>query len=154
MIKIQRAHISKSYLKFRHVPELSHSMHQGIIPPQKHPPPYFLPSPLQIVQAPLFRQFPIVIYCFFVPPPLPRPKNWWTPIILTFFIFNPILSLKTKYLVKIFQLKFLVMVHKHFGLQFFCRLEFQILVCFLCTNCDPSLPLLKKVTPSFPETFL
>ena len=32
LIKIQCAHISKSYLKFRHVPELSHSVHQGINP--------------------------------------------------------------------------------------------------------------------------
>ena len=59
MIKIQRAHISKSYLKFRHVPELSHRVHRGITPPpQKHPPLYFLPSPFQIVQAPLFGEPP------------------------------------------------------------------------------------------------
>ena len=67
-IKIKCAHISKSYLKFQHVPELRHSVHRGIKPPQKHPPPYFLPSPLQIVEAPLFRQFSIYIVCN--PPPL------------------------------------------------------------------------------------
>ena len=83
--------LSKSYLKLRHVPELSHSAHRDINPPQKHPPPYFLPSPLQIVQASLFRQFPIYIVLFVTP----SPKNWWTPIILTFFIFNPTLSFKS-----------------------------------------------------------
>ena len=67
-IKSQRTHISKSYLKFRHVPELSHSVHPGINPPQKHPP-YFLPSPLQIVQAPLFKQCPM--YIVFCAPPHP-----------------------------------------------------------------------------------
>ena len=37
-MKIQLAHVSKSYLKFRHVPELSHSVHRGIIPPPSKPP--------------------------------------------------------------------------------------------------------------------
>ena len=41
LIKIQLAHMSKSYLKFRHVTELSHSVHWGINAlhpfPQKHP---------------------------------------------------------------------------------------------------------------------
>ena len=64
LIKIQFAHISKSYLKFWHLPELSHGVYRGINPPQKHPPPSFLPSPLQIVQAPLFRQFPLnFVFC-------------------------------------------------------------------------------------------
>ena len=76
----------------------------------------FLPSPLKIVQAPLFRQFPIYIVFLW---PL-SPKNWWTPIILTFFIFNPsYLLIVTKFLVKICQFKFLVMADKHFGLYFF-----------------------------------
>ena len=70
LIKIQCAHISKSYLKFRYVPELSHSVHRGINPLQKHPLRYFLPSPLQIVQAPLFKQFPL--YIVFLGPPSPR----------------------------------------------------------------------------------
>ena len=110
-IKIQYAHISKSYLKFRHVPELSQSVHRGINPLPKHPPPYFLPSLLQIVEAPLFRQFPIYILWS------PSPKNWWTPIILKLFIFNPIYVLKaTKLLVKICWFKFLVLADKHFGL--------------------------------------
>ena len=53
LIKISCAHISKSYLEFWHVLELSDSVHQGINPPppKKHPSPYFLPSHLQIVQA-------------------------------------------------------------------------------------------------------
>ena len=59
--------------------------------PQKHPP-YFLPSPLQIVQASLFRPLPIyIVFC----DPL-SPKNWWTPMILTFLIFNSNLSFKSK----------------------------------------------------------
>ena len=99
LIKIQCAHIIKSYLKFQHVPELSHSVHRGINPSS--------------CQAPLFRQFPIY-NCFFV---TPSPKNWWTPIILKFFIFNPSYLLKvTKFLVKICQFKFLVLGDKHFGL--------------------------------------
>ena len=44
LIKIQYAHISKSYPKLRHVPELSHSVHRGINPPQKHPPIFAKPS--------------------------------------------------------------------------------------------------------------
>ena len=60
---------------------------------------------------PLFRQFPIYIVFLFV---TPSPKNWWTPIIFTFFIFNPSYLLKvTKFLVKISQFKFLVMADKH-----------------------------------------
>ena len=81
---------------------LSHSVHRGINPldgievstPSRKTPSYFLPSPLQIVQAPLFRQFPI--YIVFLWPSLPSPKNWWAPIILLFFILNPILSFKSK----------------------------------------------------------
>ena len=56
LIKIQCTHISKSYLKFWHVPELDHSVHRGI-------------NPLLIfceafckLPKPLFRQFPIYIY--------------------------------------------------------------------------------------------
>ena len=131
MIKIQCTHISKSYPKFWHVPELSRSVHQGTNPPQKHSPPYFLPSPLQIFQAPLFRQFPIYIVALW---PL-SPKKWWTPIILTFFIFNPsYLLIVTKFLVKICQFKFWFVL-------FFCRLKFHTFVYFLCNNCDTSLAL-------------
>ena len=61
LIIIQYAHISKSYRKFRYVPELGHCVHQGINSPQKDPPRYFLPCSLQIFQAPLYRQFPIYI---------------------------------------------------------------------------------------------
>ena len=73
-MKIQCTHISNTYayVKFRHVPELSHSVPRGTNPPQKTPPPYFFPSPLQIVQAPLLRQFPIYIFCD--RPPLNKKK--------------------------------------------------------------------------------
>ena len=65
------SHISKSYLKSRLVPELSHSVHRGINPPQKYPPPYFLPCLLQIVEASLFRQFPMyIVFSDPSPPPL------------------------------------------------------------------------------------
>ena len=144
-IRIKCAHIGKSYLKFRHAPELNHSVHQGINLPAS----YFLPSLLEIVQAPLFKAIPH-IHRFFCE--LHSPKTCWTSIILTFFIFNPVLSLKeTKLLVKIFQFKFLVMADKNFGLQIFCCcLKFQILVYFLCNNCNPSHILLQNFTPSFP----
>ena len=122
MIKIQCAHISKSYLKFQHVPELSHSVHRGINPSS--------------CEAPLFRQFPIY-NCFFV---TPSPKNWGTPIILTSLIFNPSYLLKvTKFLVKICQFKFLVVEDKYyFVYKFFYHLKLQILVYFLYKNCNPS----------------
>ena len=45
---------------FLHLSELSYSVHQGINPPtpsQKHIYPFFWPRPLQIFQAPLFKQF-------------------------------------------------------------------------------------------------
>ena len=64
MIKIQCAHISKSYLKFWHVPELGHVCIEVSIPhPPKHSPPYFLSGLLQIAQA-VFRQFPIYTYIY------------------------------------------------------------------------------------------
>ena len=54
----------------------------------------------------------------------------------------------TKFLAKICQFKFLVMVDKHFFVYnfFFCHLKLQILVYFLCKNCNPS-PLRKKTPP-------
>ena len=66
------AHIIKSYFRFRHVPELSHSVHRGInpSPPQKHPPPSFLPSPMQIVQAPFLGNSPLYIAFVWHPWPL------------------------------------------------------------------------------------
>ena len=44
-MKIQVAHIRKSYLKLQYVLELSHSAHSGINPPQKHHPLFFLAIP-------------------------------------------------------------------------------------------------------------
>ena len=61
-MKIQRFHISKSYLKLQHVPGLSHGVHRGINPPQKYHPPYLLPSPLQHVQAPFLRNPPYILF--------------------------------------------------------------------------------------------
>ena len=61
---IQLAHISKSYLSFWYVPELSHSVHWGINPPlpQKHPPLSFLRSPQQIVQAHFLSDSPNILF--------------------------------------------------------------------------------------------
>ena len=89
-------------------------------------------SPLKKTLLPLKNK---QMHCFFLvtsptPPPPRYPKSWWVPIILTFFIF------------------------KHFVCRiffFFCGLKFQILVFFLCRNCNLSLPLLKKVTPLFQQ---
>ena len=92
LIKFQHAQISKSYLKFWHVPELSHSVHRGINPTQKLPPSYFLPRSQQIAQALIFRQF--LIYIFFCDL-APSGKNWWASIISTFFIFNAIRCFKS-----------------------------------------------------------
>ena len=45
LIKIQHAHISKSYLKFQHVPEISQSVHRGISSPSKTPTSLFFAKP-------------------------------------------------------------------------------------------------------------
>ena len=67
--------------------------------------------------SPLSRQFSIYILFFLWSPSF---KNWWTPIILTFFIFNPTYFLKvTKFLVQICQFKFLVMAE--FSLFFYVK---------------------------------
>ena len=62
LIKVQLAHISMSYLKFRHVPELIHSVHQGINPLSK------ALSSLFFAKSP-FGAIP-PIFCLFVTPPL------------------------------------------------------------------------------------
>ena len=114
LIKIQYAHISKSYLKFWHIPELSHSVHQDINPsPLKNTLlPIFCQAFCKLSNS-LFRQFPIyIVFLWHL-----SPKNWWIPIVLTFFIFNPSYLFKvTKFLVKNCQYKFLVTADKHFGL--------------------------------------
>ena len=96
-------------------PIKKHKKHWDIKPPQKHPPPSFLPSPLlnlQNVHPPHFIQSPL--YIVFFPTPYEGLTFQGTSIILKFFISNPIPSLKvTKFLVKIFQLKFLVMTEKN-----------------------------------------
>ena len=79
LIKIKCTHISKSYLKFRHVPELSHSLHQGINPnpqpPPPHPPPKKKASFLFFVRSsancpsPFLGNSPYILF-FCDPPPL------------------------------------------------------------------------------------
>ena len=94
-----------------------YSVHQGINPPSKTPLPLFLaktPLNLQTVQAPLFRQFP----------PLYIDFSWTLPLKVGFFSERPkyssFLSLTpsyfskiTKFLVKISQFEFLVMIEKN-----------------------------------------
>ena len=89
-------------------------MRLGINPRQKHHPLFFAKSLLKSENcpSPLFRQS-LTIYWFFVNPPKNRIFQW-TPIILKLFILNPIYLLKvTKFLVKISQFKFLVMIEKN-----------------------------------------
>ena len=69
MIKIQLARISKSYLKFRDAPELSHSVHPGISPPDKHSPPSFCQAPCKLFKPPFLGNSPY-IYFFVTTPPL------------------------------------------------------------------------------------
>ena len=71
LIKIQRAHISKSYLKFRHMPELSHSVDRGINGPSKAPSCLFFVKPPENCPIPFFGNSS---YNFFLVNPLP--KNW------------------------------------------------------------------------------
>ena len=84
------------------------------------------------------------------PPPPLKIGFFSDPIILKFFILNPIPFFKvTNFLVKIPHFKFLVMTEKHFWfIIFFCHYIFQISVYFLFTNFNP----LKKVTPPFSTT--
>ena len=94
------------------------------------------------------------------PPSIPAfrelpPKSWifqWTPKILKFFILNPSYLLKvTKFLVKICQFEFLVMTEKNiFVYTLFLSLNTSDFSLFFCKIATP----LKKVTPSFPATFL
>ena len=89
-------------------------MRLGINPRQKHHPLFFAKPLLKSENcpSPLFRQS-LTIYWFFVNPPKNRIFQW-TPIILKLFILNPIYLLKvTKFLVKISQFKFLVMIEKN-----------------------------------------
>ena len=81
------------------------------------------------------------------PPTYPQ----WTPIILRFFILNPILSFKkvTKFLFTICHFKFLVMTEKNiFVYKVFLLLNISDFSYFLCKNCDlPLPPPLKKSPP-------
>ena len=119
-------------IKFRHAPELSHTVHLGIKPPvQKLPLPLFCQAPCKLAKSPFLGNSPY--------------RNWWTPIKI-FLSLTPSYLLKvSKFLVKIFPFRFLVMADKHFCLyKFFV----EILVYFLFKNCNPS-HLLKKSPPLF-----
>ena len=111
----------------------------------KTPPLSFSLSPLlnlQTVKVPLFRQF-LPIYRFLLNPP----KNQifqWTPIILEFFILNPISSFK--FLVDISQFKFLIVTEKNIFVNFFCHKIFQIFCLFFYVKIA-TLPL-KRANPS------
>ena len=105
--------------------------HWGINPSQKHHYSSFLPTPLKSAHcsSPHFRQFPSHIW--------PQSSHLLKVI---------------KFIVKISQFKFLFMIYIFIYKRFVSlNIFFQILVYFLCKNCNtPS----KKVTPSFPATLL
>ena len=80
----------------------NHSVYWGITHPSKTPPPLFcqappLPPPknLQTVQAPFLGNSFLYIGFLGTPPNLKNGVFQWTPIILKFFIFNPISSFKS-----------------------------------------------------------
>ena len=61
---------SKSYLKFRLVPELSHNVHQGINPLSKTPSSlFFAKPPANCPSPPLLGNFTYILF-FVTPPPL------------------------------------------------------------------------------------
>ena len=114
-------------------------MHWGINPPQKHKTPLSCHPTLnlQSIQAPFFRQLPS-LYWFFHNSP---------PVKIGFFSERQSFSFLTlsdplkvsKFLVKISQFELLVMTEKNiFVYNFLCGYIFQILVYFLCKNCNPS----------------
>ena len=90
----------------------SHSVHWGINPPSKTPPPSFLaslPLNLQIVQPPFLGNPPI--YWFFVTPPPPLKLGFFRkpPKYYSFLSFSPSYLLKvTKFLLNFSQFEFLV----------------------------------------------
>ena len=76
-----------------YIPELSQCASRYQFPLKNTRLPIFCQAPWKLPKPPFFRQFPIYIVFLWVP----SPKNWWTSIILTFYInFNPILSFKIK----------------------------------------------------------
>ena len=67
LIKIQCAHIRKSYLKFSHVPEFSHSVYRGINPPPpSNAPSLYFAKPSANYPNPFLGNSPYIL--FFVTP--------------------------------------------------------------------------------------
>ena len=69
---------SKSYLKFRLVPELSHNVHQGINPLSKTPSSlFFAKPPANCPSHPPFRQFHIyIVFCDPTPLKIDEPQKY------------------------------------------------------------------------------
>ena len=124
----------------------------SLLPPQKQPLPFFLARPVlpppQICKlsiSPHFRQSPLYIYVGFsrTPPPPSTIKIQFfsEPLnILKFFILNTILSFKSGQILKFSQFQFLLMTQK----------ILQILMYFLCENCNPSLKVEVLSSPPTP----
>ena len=89
----------------------------------------------------------------------PRKLDFLVYPILKFFIFSTIYLLKmTKFFVKIPHFEFLVVTEKNiFVYKPFLTLNFQILIYFLCENCNPppekSHPLFPSNSPLQVEVF-
>ena len=126
------------------------------IPPQKQPP-SFLPSPplkLANCPRPLFRQSPLYIGFSWILPHSKIRIFQLTPKILTFFILNTILKV-TKFLGKISQFEFLVMTGKNvFSYKPFLSFNISDFNIFFMLQLQPPVRTLKKVTHSFPATYL
>ena len=131
-----------------------HSVHGGINPPSKIPPPLSCQAPplksTNCPSPPFFWQGPPPppLYLFFVPPLCicfswtSSPKSQifqWTPEILKFASLIPSHLLKvSKFLGKICHYEFVVMTEKNiFADKLFVIKYFRFQILFLCENCTP-----------------
>ena len=127
-------------------PIMSHSVNWDVSPPCQRHHLFFFGNPLlnlHTAKPPfVFREIPLKTLI-----------SQWTPIVLKFFILNPVDILKVaKLLVKISQFNLLVITQKNnFLINFFFLWIFQILVYFLCKNCKRSL-WKRSLLLSFPAT--
>ena len=124
----------------------------SLLPPQKQPLPFFLARhvlpPLKSANCPYLpisgNPPSISMLVFRKPPPPPstlKIQFFSEPLnILKFFILNTILSFKSGQILKFSQFQFLLMTQK----------ILQILMYFLCENCNPSLKVEVLSSPPTP----
>ena len=123
-LKLQCKKYLKSCKQYFNNPKPLHSMHWGIIPPQKHHPPLYCQAPLKLTNcpsAPFLGNHPL--YIGFLWTPL---KVWSIIEPQKYYSFSSLIPsylLKvTKSLGKLSQFEFLVMTEKIFLLiNFFCH---------------------------------